>query len=48
MKPNPVVTNGTTEVPVHELERDRYEAQERQKEEEIARLQKESDGKPKA
>lgn len=47
MTPNPVV-HGTTEIPVQQLERERYEEMERQKEEDIKRFEKESDGKPKA
>jgi hypothetical protein len=47
MTPNPVITNGTTEVPLEQRERERFEEMERQKEEDIARLEKEGDGKPK-
>ena len=54
-KPDPVKTEGTTEVPVLDNEvtgqtddrQARYEEMEKQKEKDIAKLEKESDGKPK-
>lgn len=54
-KPDPVKTEGTTEVPVLENEitgqtddrQARYEEMEKKKEKDIAKLEKESDGKPK-
>lgn len=47
---NTVPTEGTTEVPLNEATDDRrarFEEMEKQKEKDIAKLEKESDGKPK-
>lgn len=49
-KPDPVKTEGTTEVPVYQTSDDRqarYDEMEKQKEKDIRKLKKESDGKPK-
>lgn len=49
-KPDPVKTEGTTEVPVYSTSDDRqarYEEMEKQKEKDIKKLEKESDGEPK-
>lgn len=49
-KTDPVKTEGTTEVPVYQTSDDRqarYDEMEKQKEKDIRKLEKESDGKPK-
>lgn len=50
VKPDPVKTEGTTEVPVYSTSDDRderYAEMEKQKEKDIRKLEKESDGRPK-
>lgn len=47
---NPVATEGTTEVPVYSTSDDRderYAEMEKQKEKDVRKLEKESDGEPK-